>query len=63
MSKSLAVTQTVAEFLADRIAAVDKTQKQIATECGFDNPNVGQFWIGTTPISGSVFDRRQQIVQ
>jgi transcriptional regulator with XRE-family HTH domain len=40
MSKSLAVTQTVAEFLADRIAAVDKTQKQIATECGFDNPNV-----------------------
>jgi hypothetical protein len=31
---------TVAEFLADRIAAVDKTQKQIASECNFENPNV-----------------------
>jgi hypothetical protein len=31
---------TVAEFLADRIAAVDKTQRQIANECGFENANV-----------------------
>ncbi|MFA7398980.1 MAG: hypothetical protein WCZ98_00695 [Sideroxydans sp.] len=31
---------TVAEFLADRIAAVDKTQREIADECGFDNPNI-----------------------
>ena len=31
---------TVAEFLADRIAAVDKTQRQISQECGFDNPNI-----------------------
>ena len=31
---------TVAEFLADRIAAVDKTQRQISEECGFDNPNI-----------------------
>lgn len=31
---------TVAEFLTDRIAAVDKTQRQISEECGFDNPNI-----------------------
>jgi hypothetical protein len=31
---------TVAEFLADRIAKIDKTQKQIASECNFENPNV-----------------------
>jgi transcriptional regulator with XRE-family HTH domain len=31
---------TVAEFLADRIAAIDKTQRQIANECGFENANV-----------------------
>jgi transcriptional regulator with XRE-family HTH domain len=40
MSKTISPQQTVAEFLADRIAAVDKTQKQIASECGFDNANV-----------------------
>ncbi|MDD2721356.1 MAG: helix-turn-helix transcriptional regulator [Gallionella sp.] len=32
--------QTVAEFLADRIATIDKTQRQIAEECGFDHPNI-----------------------
>ena len=31
---------TVAEFIADKIAQSDKTQKQIADECGFENPNV-----------------------
>ena len=31
---------TVAEFLADRIAAIDKTQREIAEACGFDHPNI-----------------------
>ena len=31
---------TVAKFLADRIASVDKTQREIAEECGFDHPNI-----------------------
>ncbi len=31
---------TVAEFLADRIAEIDKTQREIAQECGFEHPNV-----------------------
>lgn len=31
---------TVAEFLADKLATIDKTQKQIAEECGFEHPNI-----------------------
>jgi transcriptional regulator with XRE-family HTH domain len=31
---------SVAEFIAERLAAIDKTQRQIATECGLENPNV-----------------------
>lgn len=31
---------TVAEFIADKLAVVDKTQQEIATQCGFDNPNI-----------------------
>ena len=40
MTKLLPQRPTVAEFLADKIAAIDKTQRQIAEECGFDNPNI-----------------------
>ena len=31
---------SVAEFIAERLAAIDKTQRQIATECGLENANV-----------------------
>ena len=31
---------TVAEFIADRLAEIDKTQRQVAEECGFETPNV-----------------------
>jgi transcriptional regulator with XRE-family HTH domain len=40
MTKLLPQRPTVAEFLADKIAAIDKTQRQISEECGFDNPNI-----------------------
>lgn len=40
MTKQLPQRLTVAEFLADKIAAIDKTQRQISEECGFDNPNI-----------------------
>lgn len=31
---------TVAEFIADSLALSDRTQREIAQECGFDTPNV-----------------------
>jgi len=31
---------SVAEFIAERLAVIDKTQRQIATECGLENANV-----------------------
>jgi transcriptional regulator with XRE-family HTH domain len=40
MTKPITTRPTVAEFLTDRIAASDKTQREIAEECGFDNPNM-----------------------
>lgn len=40
MNKQLPQRPTVAEFLADRIAVIDKTQRDIAEECGFEHPNV-----------------------
>lgn len=40
MTKQLPPRITVAEFLADSIATVDKTQREISQECGFDNPNI-----------------------
>ena len=39
-TKTEPTPRSVAEFIADRLAAVDKTQKQIANECGFENPNI-----------------------
>ncbi len=40
INKQVPKTLTVAEFLADRIATIDKTQREIAEACGFDNPNI-----------------------
>ena len=40
MKKILPPRLTVAEFIADKLAATDKTQRQVAEECGFDHPNV-----------------------
>ena len=31
---------TVADFIADRLAETDKTQRQVAQECGFEKPNI-----------------------
>lgn len=31
---------TIAEFIADQLAVTDKTQRQVAEECGFDMPNI-----------------------
>lgn len=31
---------TVAEFIADRLAILDKTQREVAEQCGFETPNV-----------------------
>jgi len=40
MTKAIPQRLTVAEFLADKIGAIDKTQREIAEACGFDNPNI-----------------------
>jgi plasmid maintenance system antidote protein VapI len=31
---------TVAEFIADRLANIDKTQREVAEACGFDQPQI-----------------------
>lgn len=51
MTKQFPQRPTVAEYLADKIAAIDKTQRQIAEECGFDNPNIiTMFKLGQTKL-------------
>jgi transcriptional regulator with XRE-family HTH domain len=40
MTKPLPKRPTVAEFLTDRIASIDKTQIQISEESGFEHPNI-----------------------
>jgi transcriptional regulator with XRE-family HTH domain len=40
MTKQYPAPLTVAEFIADHLAQSDKTQRQVAQEIGFDNPNV-----------------------
>lgn len=40
MTKSTTRRTTVAEFIADRLAESDKTQREIAQECGFEHPNI-----------------------
>lgn len=50
MSKNLPRT-TVAEFIADRLAESDQTQKQVAEQCGFENPNIiTMFKTGATKL-------------
>lgn len=42
---------TVADFIADRLADSDKTQREIAQECGFENPNIiTMFKTGATKL-------------
>lgn len=42
---------TVAEFIADKLAESDKTQREIAEECGFENPNIiTMFKTGSTKL-------------
>jgi transcriptional regulator with XRE-family HTH domain len=40
MKKDKPVSITVADYIADRLASIDKTQRQIAEECGFESPNI-----------------------
>lgn len=40
MTRQFPTRPTVAEFLADSIALINKTQAQIAAECGFESANV-----------------------
>ena len=42
---------TIADFIADRLAESDKTQREIAAECGFDKPNIiTMFKNGSTKV-------------
>lgn len=42
---------SVAEFIADKLAESDKTQREVAEECGFENPNIiTMFKTGTTKL-------------
>jgi len=40
MSKPVPTRVTVADFIADCLADSDKTQREIAQECGFEQPNI-----------------------
>lgn len=40
MSKHAPARTTVSDFIADRLAESDKTQRQVADECGFEHPNI-----------------------
>lgn len=33
-------TTTIADLIADRVASSNKTQREIAAECGFETPNI-----------------------
>ena len=51
MNNSNPVRTTVADFLADRLAESDKTQREIAEECGFEKPNIiTMFKTGATKL-------------
>ena len=44
-------TITIAGFIADRLAETDKTQREIAAECGFETPNIiTMFKNGSTKV-------------
>ena len=40
MTANLTHRTTVADFIADRLAECDKTQREIADECGFEKANI-----------------------
>ncbi len=51
MTKSTPIRTTVADFIADRLAESDKTQREIAQECGFEKPNIiTMFKNGSTKV-------------
>lgn len=51
MTVNLTHRTTVADFIADRLAECNKTQREIAEECGFDKPNIiTMFKNGSTKI-------------
>lgn len=51
MTKNAPTRTTVADFIADRLAESDKTQREIAEECGFEKPNIiTMFKNGTTKL-------------
>jgi transcriptional regulator with XRE-family HTH domain len=39
MSRTI-IPATVAEFIADRLATIDKTQREVSEACGFETPNI-----------------------
>lgn len=48
---STTIRTTVAEFIADKLAECDKTQREIAAECGFEKPNIiTMFKTGATKV-------------
>lgn len=51
MTKPLPTRISVAEFIADRLADSDKTQREIAQECGFERANIiTMFKTGATKL-------------
>lgn len=51
MTQSTTLRITVAEFITDRLAQSEKTQREIAQECGFEHPNIiSMFKNGTTKV-------------
>lgn len=40
MKQEHAVTTTVAEFISNRLATVNKSDRELAIECGFDHPSL-----------------------
>lgn len=51
MTKNSPIRTTVADFIADRLAECDKTQREVAAECGFETPNIiTMFKNGSTKV-------------
>lgn len=51
MLRNTPIRTTVADFIADRLAECDKTQREIAAECGFEKPNIiTMFKNGSTKV-------------
>lgn len=51
MTDKTAASITIADFIADRLAESDKTQREIAAECGFETPNIiTMFKNGSTKV-------------